>query len=749
MSGKDEIKRQIAALQAKLAEAPDSPPAKKRRTDPVTVLAPSTPSRKKNTTHDAVQKPTDLSRKVQRTQQSKCPNVAQGQSTTSRVALKQDERANSSTPATFISQLKSINSNKGEGHERAARTDGFEEKPALAPTNSETTTAPVRDDRLAIVEDLVPGPVDHKPAADDPDFEKLEPNSGIRLKERVLPHAALQDHLTGRYFLPPSLLYSVVRLQPNKQGYDVPVEGDWVTIAVVADRGDVKITSGPGTSTYSKRPEDEDSGNSEKKNNPERKKYVHLKLIDLGHRSRSSSSADSPRGTLRGDAQLSLLLFESDYYDKLIDKNGKKESVRKLWRGGSGGAFEECFPRLREGTVIALLNPKVLKPFANTRNPSPTSSILALTPSSASAVAVVGYAADLGKCTVQRRDGKPCGAWVDRRVNRVGANSTHAEDVCEYHIQAAVQRARSGRPEFSAGTSGMSTTANKRKATYDPQRQWGLKPEAANRGVDGETTYVVGGLVASSGRTQTISNVGEVMGREEQARARRKAGVREDKALSELLVNGKTHCARGDSGDTSREALAVVNRARMMMSNARKTGFDESETNSKGKDNIASTEGNDVERPQRKTYSAEMVKRLGFNPTAKPYGQIGSRMSAKKSDAINKLASHDRKIQLGPPPGPKVRSGVTAPPSSFTKTLATNTTANSATARLEVGTDDHHALDPMTCRPSVLHGTFKKDVISGASDLTTKVENDSDSDLEIEPLQAQWTKGKTERDMYN
>ena len=40
---------------------------------------------------------------------------------------------------------------------------------------------PNRDDRLAIIEQLEIGPVDHKPPFDDPHFERLEPNSGIRL----------------------------------------------------------------------------------------------------------------------------------------------------------------------------------------------------------------------------------------------------------------------------------------------------------------------------------------------------------------------------------------------------------------------------------------------------------------------------------------------------------------------------------------------------------------------------------------
>ena len=38
-----------------------------------------------------------------------------------------------------------------------------------------------RDENLVIVEDLEMGPMDHNPPADDPLFERLEPNSGIHL----------------------------------------------------------------------------------------------------------------------------------------------------------------------------------------------------------------------------------------------------------------------------------------------------------------------------------------------------------------------------------------------------------------------------------------------------------------------------------------------------------------------------------------------------------------------------------------
>lgn len=38
-----------------------------------------------------------------------------------------------------------------------------------------------RDEDLTIIEDMEPGPYEHKPPLDDANFERLEPHSGIRL----------------------------------------------------------------------------------------------------------------------------------------------------------------------------------------------------------------------------------------------------------------------------------------------------------------------------------------------------------------------------------------------------------------------------------------------------------------------------------------------------------------------------------------------------------------------------------------
>lgn len=204
-------------------------------------------------------------------------------------------------------------------------------------------------------------------------------------RSRSIPHEDLQEYLRGRYYLSPSKLYSVVRLLPNKQGYDVPVAGDWLTIAVVAERSKVKQSQAPvGLGREDKTFDGEEEGNTidqlpldgtatgkidattakgkrprkEDPPKPSGKKYVNMKLVDFGCRS-GSSSATGGKAVIRGDASLSLLLFEADRYDLVTKENGRKE---KIYKGGSRGAFEKMSV-LREGAVVAFLNPRILKPF--------------------------------------------------------------------------------------------------------------------------------------------------------------------------------------------------------------------------------------------------------------------------------------------------------------------------------------------------------------------------------------------------
>jgi len=184
---------------------------------------------------------------------------------------------------------------------------------------------------------------------------------------RTVSHEDLQDHLTARFYLSPSQLYSCIRLLPDKLGYDVPIPGDWITIAVVAERGPLKFSKAPvgvgreeGDEAEKKEGWKRKVKAQEDASKPSGKKYVNIKLIDFGARSRSSSSATGGKAIIRGDAFLSLLLFESDGFD-LVTEEGQNKP-RKVYKGGSRGAFESM-AKLKEGDVIALLNPRILKPY--------------------------------------------------------------------------------------------------------------------------------------------------------------------------------------------------------------------------------------------------------------------------------------------------------------------------------------------------------------------------------------------------
>lgn len=154
-----------------------------------------------------------------------------------------------------------------------------------------------------------------------------------------------------------------------------------MTIAVVAERGPLKYSKAPvgiGKGDAEGLPEDDiktlsldapvkpalpynnrwkSKTKEESSSKPSGKRYVNLRLIDFGCRTKTSTTGD--KATIRGDAFLSLLLFESNEVEEITREDGSKQ---KLYKGGSRGSFERM-AKLKEGSVIALLNPKILRPF--------------------------------------------------------------------------------------------------------------------------------------------------------------------------------------------------------------------------------------------------------------------------------------------------------------------------------------------------------------------------------------------------
>ncbi|KAH0834183.1 hypothetical protein J3R83DRAFT_11495 [Lanmaoa asiatica] len=694
-----ELRNQIERLKAQLTDIPDDDSrlqSPKRKKPDATLLAPATPSPSEPDGFLFVINQLTITGKKRRTEhtagQGRKPHAVGCSSTSERPRAHKSARSVGKpaavphhakpAPSNVLNKLAALRPGSTSRSEPifVVRSSDLAEKPKpkvpepyaqshalqergfeapIASTSSTTlATAPQRDENLVVVEDLQMGPADHKPPPDDPLFEHLEPNSGIHLLSRSLSHEDLQEYLRGRYYLSPSRLYSCIRLLPNKSGYDVPVEGDWVTIAVVAERGPVKHTRAPVDATHGDDgcASDDETGRSKPGFNPgarkksdkngqkghaklHGKKYVSMKLIDFGARSRTSTSGGN--SAIRGDAFLTLLLFESDGFDKVTGENG---SVKKIYQGGSKGAFE-AMSKLKEGDVVALLNPKVLKPLQrNDNTPHPVDNILAVTPESATSIAIIGRARDLGMCKVAKKDGKPCGSWTDKRVS----------DVCEWHLTNAVQRQRAGRPEFSAGTSGMTTTSTrKRKPEYDPSRQCGLQPEPAA----GSSVYIVSGHVVGGAARDMF--MAEKLGREAQEKAKRRLGQDADKELKTLL-------------DRDKEGMRAVTKAREVaakMLKASDVGKQKGKANKvdkgKGKavdDDDENEEPTSANAPAKLAYSASVIKHLGFDPAAKAGQKRAEDLTIqKKLEALAAVQGSRKDINLARRPGPKIRSGVSVP----------------------------------------------------------------------------------------
>jgi len=258
-------------------------------------------------------------------------------------------------------------------------------------------------------------------------------------------------------------------------------------------------------------------------------------------------------------------------------------------------------------------------------------------------------------CGAVKRDGKPCGSWFDKRIS----------DICEYHVQHAVQRCRAGRPEFSAGyvfmflrvffpsnlsqnsefwakkkshrTSGMGmgSGSQKRKAAYDPQRKWGLQPAKGSvgspsssqlEGGEGPTYVVAGHIVAGGAAGKHDMFLKEKLGREAQARAARRTNSRDtDVALKRLLARDKEGMRAVQ--EARKFAMKAKAREKQRTANGKDVGKEVEEGNTG--DSYSESSGNDDEeddaladrarstKTAKNAYSARVIKELGFDPTVK------------------------------------------------------------------------------------------------------------------------------------
>ena len=168
-----------------------------------------------------------------------------------------------------------------------------------------------------------------------------------------------------------------------------------------------------------------------------------------------------------------------------------------------------------------------------------------------------------------------------------------------------------------------SSSTHKRKTAYDPQRQWGLKPEDGSIG-DGATYVISGHVVSGTSSDPRTMYLSETIGRDGQAKAKRKMGGGQDtadRALKALLERDK-------------EGMKTVMKAReagkvLVKSEERRKGKGTSKCEQgKGKriqvaddtEEGESDEELDVcegEKKRQSSYSAGVIRSLGFDPSIK------------------------------------------------------------------------------------------------------------------------------------
>jgi minichromosome maintenance protein 10 len=455
----------------------------------------------------------------------------------------------------------------------------------------------------------------------------------------------VQDLLYGRFHLRPPQIYNTVRLSRDGATYDVPVDGDWVTIAVVAERGDIRVSG--MREAVSDEEDDEDDKNTSKSNPTDKekskdpksklasaknrkqggksgghggakkrrpRKYINLKLVALPPRNKTLGGGM----TTSGDALLQLLLFESDAIVHTGDGNGGKT---RSYRGGSGGAYER-WCNLGVGSVIAVLNPRVLRPLKAGYiscseltsqaggAPHPLTLPLALNPQSDDSIQLIGHAMDIGRCTALQRDGNRCTTWVDTRLN----------SVCEYHVHAAVKRGRASRAEFASATTSFELESRTRAAapsrfgagpnsnregdySYNPQLRRGLLPASASRAAPrgsenggGGATYVVGSGIARTDGGFGDAHLAERLGRSQAEKRKRKLEAAEAEAAMNKILE------RRDDTSVGAKYLAAA-----------------------GKGPVK--KGEQAER--KRVFNAMAIRRIGFDPSGVRDEDADKRVSAR------------------------------------------------------------------------------------------------------------------------
>jgi minichromosome maintenance protein 10 len=168
--------------------------------------------------------------------------------------------------------------------------------------------------------------------------------------------------------------------------------------------------------------------------------------------------------------------------------------------------------------------------------------------------------------------------------------------------------------------SSTSSSTYKRKA-YDPQRQWGLKPEDGSIG-DGATYVVSGHVVSGTSSDPRTTYLTEMIGRDGQAKAKRKMGGGKDaadRALKALLERDKEGMKAVMSARETGKALAKSEEEKKGRNKCEQGKEDRKGKRKQVADDSCDEEpdASGAEKKRQSSYSAGIIRSLGFDPSIK------------------------------------------------------------------------------------------------------------------------------------
>ncbi|KAF7545893.1 hypothetical protein G7Z17_g8827 [Cylindrodendrum hubeiense] len=243
----------------------------------------------------------------------------------------------------------------------------------------------------------------------------FDPYSSFHLSKRILPHRVLARHVSGKKAFNIKDLLKVVK-SPD---WELPdIEQDVVIFAILAKKSDPRAHK---PTTGKNGAKDEDRG-----------KYMVMTLVDLEY-------------------ELDLFLFNTGF--------------TRFWK-------------LTEGTVVAILNPNIMRPPPGREDTGRFSLVIN---SDEDTIVEIGKARDLGFCQSMKKDGDLCRSWVNKK-------RTHH---CEFHSNEAVRKQRGSRMEVNGGGFGSKQPKSQGGSGWNKKSQESQQGKTKNYDWESKTQWFV------------------------------------------------------------------------------------------------------------------------------------------------------------------------------------------------------------------------------------------------------------------